>query len=106
MQTKKFLILMRLLKNNAKISKIEGKISSITGLATTSKLTTVESKIPDFSSLVKKEIIMQKLEKLKRKLLTVIMISTLLFSEFNKLTTKNLANLVRKTDFDTKLINL
>ena len=39
---------------NAKISEIEGKIPSISGLATTSALTAAENKIPDLSSLVKK----------------------------------------------------
>ena len=37
---------------NAKVSKIEGKMPGITGLATNSALTPVENKIP--SSLVKK----------------------------------------------------
>ena len=37
---------------NAKVTEIEGKISSISGLATNSALTAVENKIPDFSSLV------------------------------------------------------
>ena len=35
---------------NAKITAIEGKIPSITGLATNSALTAVENKIPDVSS--------------------------------------------------------
>ena len=39
---------------NSKISKVEGKIPSITGLATTSLLTAVENKIPDVSNLMKK----------------------------------------------------
>ena len=39
---------------NAEITEIEGKIPSITGLATNSALTAVENKIPDVSSLVKK----------------------------------------------------
>ena len=39
---------------NAKITEIEGKIPSITGLATNSALTAVENKIPDVNSLVKK----------------------------------------------------
>ena len=52
---------------------------SISGLATTSALTAVQNKIPDLSSLVKKkQIIMQKLVKLKRKSLIIIMINTLL----------------------------
>ena len=39
---------------NAKITEVESKISSITGLATNSSLTAIENKIPDVSSLVKK----------------------------------------------------
>ena len=39
---------------NAKVTEIEGKIPSISGLATNSELTDVENKIPDVNSLVKK----------------------------------------------------
>ena len=39
---------------NTTVSEIEGKIPSITGLATTSALTIVENKIPNISNLVKK----------------------------------------------------
>ena len=39
---------------NAKITEMEGKIPSISGLATNSALTAVENKIPDVSSLIKK----------------------------------------------------
>ena len=45
---------VRELDYHAKITKIEGKIPSITSVATISALTAVESKIPDVSSLVKK----------------------------------------------------
>ena len=38
---------------NAKVTEIEGKIPSISGLATNTALTAVENKIPDVSSLVK-----------------------------------------------------
>ena len=38
---------------NTKVTEIEGKIPSISGLATNSTLTVVENKIPDVSSLVK-----------------------------------------------------
>ena len=38
---------------NAKVTEIEGKIPSISGLATNSALTSVENKIPDARSLVK-----------------------------------------------------
>ena len=40
---------------NTKISEIESKIPSVSGLATNSSLTTVENKIPDVSNLVKKK---------------------------------------------------
>ena len=39
---------------NAKFSELEGKIPSISGLATTSALTAVENKIPSVTNLVKK----------------------------------------------------
>ena len=42
---------------NPKISEIEGKIPSISGLATNYALTAVENKIPNISSLVKKQTI-------------------------------------------------
>ena len=47
---------MDLLKNrhSAKITEIEGKIPSISGLATNSALTAVENKTPDISKLTKK----------------------------------------------------
>ena len=52
---------------NTKITDIEGKIPDVTNLATKTALTTVESKIPDVSSLEKKkQIIIQKLLKLKK----------------------------------------
>ena len=39
---------------NTKVTEIEGKMPSITGLATNSELTAVENKIPDVSSLIRK----------------------------------------------------
>ena len=39
---------------NTKIDEVDGKIPSISGIATNSILTAVENKIPDVSSLVKK----------------------------------------------------
>ena len=63
---------------NTKVTEIEGKIPSITGLATNSELTTVENKIPDVNGLIKNLIMTQKLVKLKRKLLIMIMTNTLL----------------------------
>ena len=40
---------------NVKITEIEGKIPSITALATTAALVAVGNKIPDVSNLVKKD---------------------------------------------------
>ena len=51
------MILVGLLKKidyNAKISEVEGKLPSISGLATKSALTAVENKISDVSSSAKK----------------------------------------------------
>ena len=63
---------------NTKVTEIEGKIPSINGLATNSALTAVENKIPDMSSLVKRQITIQRLVKLKKKLMITIMTNTLL----------------------------
>ena len=60
-----------------KISEIESKIPTISGLTTTSALTAVENKI-HVSSLVKKQIKIQKLVKLKKNLLIIIMTNILL----------------------------
>ena len=79
-QKRKFLILVFLLKKtdyNTKITEIEGKIPSISGLAINDVLTAVENKIPNISSLVKKkQIKIQKLLKSKRNLLIIITIQT------------------------------
>ena len=52
-------MLVDLLMNTDCNVKIEGKIPSISSLATKSALTAVENKIPDVSSLVKKQIMTQ-----------------------------------------------
>ena len=53
---------------NAKISEVEGKIPSISGLATTSVLTAGENKRPDVSSLVKKTGFNTKVTKIQGKI--------------------------------------
>ena len=63
---------------NAKLSEIESKIPSIRGLATTSVLTEIENKIPKCNSVKRKQIMIQKLVKLKIKFLIIIMINVLL----------------------------
>ena len=45
---------------NAKITETESKIPSISGLATTYVLNAVENKIPDVSTLTKKQIMVEK----------------------------------------------
>ena len=65
--------------DNAKITEIENKIPSISRVATNFVLTALENEIPNISSLVKKkQIITQKLLKLKRNLLIITMINILL----------------------------
>ena len=49
------------------ITEIENKIPSISGLATKSALATVEDKIPNVCNLFQKQIMTQKLLKLKNK---------------------------------------
>ena len=45
--------LVKKLDYNAKITRIENKIPSVSGLATNAALTAIENKIPNISSLVK-----------------------------------------------------
>ena len=62
-----------------KLTELENKIPDVSILATKTALTPLENKIPNISSLVeKKQIITQKLLKLKRNLLIIIMTSILL----------------------------
>ena len=63
---------------NSKISEIEGKIPSNSGLATSSALTAVENKTRNVSNLVNKKTITQKLVKVKVKLIITIMANILL----------------------------
>ena len=106
------LILIGLLKKanyNAKISEVENKIPSISGLATNAALAAVENKIPDVSSLVKKTDYNTKVSEIEKKLTDQNHDKYITSPEFNKLTAKNFAarlkqaNLVTKTGFDDKL---
>ena len=95
-------------KHNAKITEIESKIPSITGLATNSALTTVENKIPDISNLVTKTDYNTKISDIENKIPDHDHNKYITTSEFNKLKTENFkgrlkqAALVTKTDFDNK----
>ena len=66
------------LVKKAKLTEIGNKISDVSILATKTALTTVENKISNVSNLVKKkQTVIQKLLKLKRNLLTIIMTNIL-----------------------------
>ena len=54
---------------NAKVTEIEGKIPSISGLATNSELTAVENKVPDVNSLVKKTDYNTKISDIEKKII-------------------------------------
>ena len=62
----------------AKITKIEGKIPDISGLATKTALTTVDNKIPDISGLVKKTDYKTKITDIENNAIIIIMINMLL----------------------------
>ena len=53
--------------HNGKVKDIEDKIPSITSLAATAALADFANKIPDISTLVKKQIMVQKYQKLGTK---------------------------------------
>ena len=94
---------------NAKITEVEGKIPSISGLATSSELTVVENKIPDAGSLVRKTDYDTKISDIDKKVtdhdhdkyLTTPEFNTLAASVFNARLVQ--VDLVTKTDFDAKL---
>ena len=94
---------------NAKITKEEGKIPSITGLATNSALTAIKNKISDVSSLVKKTDYNTKISEIESKVnnhnydkyITTPEFNTTAASVFNARLSQ--ANVVTKTDFDAKL---
>ena len=85
---------------------------SITTLILTTALTTVENKTPDVSNLVKKADYNTKVSEIERKIADQSHDKYITTLEFNKLTAENFAarlpqaNLLTKTDFDDKLINL
>ena len=100
------------LKTNLANLKTEGKIPSIIGLATTSALTAVENKIPSNSNLVKKTDYQRKTTEIENKLTDHNHNKYITTPEFNKLTAENFsarlaqANLITKTEFNSKLSSL
>ena len=97
---------------NAKISKIESKIPSVSGLATKSALTAVENKIPDVSKSANNTDSNTKISEIEKKFTDLNQYKYITNPEFNNLAAGvcaarlTQANLVTKTDFDTRLIIL
>ena len=95
-----------------KLTELENKIPDISNLATKTALTTVENKIPSVSNLVKKADYNNKVTEIEIKLdnhnhdkyITTPEFNNLAADVFNARLTQ--ANLVAKTDFDTKLSSL
>ena len=116
MQTKKIPdtspIVKKKMDYNAKISEIENKILSISGLAATSALNAVENETPDISSLVKKTDYSTKISEIERKAADHNHDKYITTPEFNNLAagifTARLAQttLVTNADFANKLKSL
>ena len=69
--------LVRKTDYNAKIDEIKIKIPNITRLATTTELNNVKDKISNISILVKKQIMTQKYQTLKKNILPFLIITNL-----------------------------
>ena len=88
--TKKYLMLVVWLKKtdlHTKVTEIEGKIPDVSSLVTKSALTVVENKIPDVNSLVKKTDFNTTVAEIERKIPVV-------------------SSLVKKTDYATEIANI
>ena len=96
----------------AKLTELENKIPDASSLATKATLTAVENKIPSVSSLVKKTDYKTKITEIEKKLtdhnrdkyITTQEFNTLAKEVFNAILAQ--ASLITKTDFDAKLSSL
>ena len=103
---------------NAKINEVKGAMPNITNLATKAALTTVENKIPSVTNLVKKTDYNAKISEIEKKINDHNHDKYVTTPEFNKFTAEifnltlkranlasksDIANFVKKTDFDNKL---
>ena len=92
-----------------KLTELENKISDVSSLATKTALTTAENKIPIVSNLVSKTNYNTKITEIENKLNNHNHDKYIDTAEFNKLATDVFnarlvqANLITKTDFDAKL---
>ena len=95
-----------------KLTGLENKIPDFSSLATKTALTAVENKIPSVSSLVKKTDYDTKISELEKKLTDHNHDKYITTPEFNTLAASVFisrlaeANLVTKTDFDAKLSSI
>ena len=95
-----------------KLTKLENKIPDVSSLATKTALTAVENKIPSVSNLVKKTDYNTKVTEIENKLnnhnhdkyITTPEFNTLAADVFNAKLAQ--ANLITKTNFDAKLSSL
>ena len=102
--------LVKITDFNSKTSEVEGKIPSISGLATNSALTAAENKIPDVSNLVKKTDYNTKISDIEKKIIDHNHEKYINTPEFNTLAADAFnaklaaqADLIRKPEFDFKL---
>ena len=95
------MVLLKKTDYKAKMTEIEGKIPSISGLATNAALTTVENKIPDVKIT---EIEKNLTDHNHDKYITTPEFNTLAADVFNARLAQT--NLITKTDFDAKLSSL
>ena len=97
---------------NSKITDVEGKVPSISGLATSSELTVAENKIPDVKNFVKKTDYNTKISGIEKKItdhghekyITTPEFNTLAANVFNVRLAQ--ANVITKTHLDAKLPSL
>ena len=95
-----------------KLTELEDKIRDVSSLATKTALTTAENKIPDINGLVKKKNYNIKISQIEKRIfdhdhdkyITTSELNSLAANVFN--TKLAQANLVTKTNFDTKIENL
>ena len=102
--------LVKITDFNSKTSEVEGKIPSISGLATNSALTAAENKIPDVGNLVKKTDYNTKISDIEKKIIDHNHEKYINTPEFNTLAADAFnaklaaqADLIRKPEFDFKL---
>ena len=104
---------------NTTVNEVQDEIISITNLATTAALTTIENKIPNVSNSVKNDY-NTKISEIKKKIIDHDHDKYITPPEFNKWTAErfsvrftlanlaskiDIANLVKKTDLDDKLLS-